>query len=651
VRFQRRLHIAVFALVFLLLAGNLALNLRNTRIHFSEQLQSLAQDAATSLGLSVSAVASDDDYVRAESLVSAMFDSGHYLSIVYIDADGNVVIARARELSHSGAPGWFAAWNQLPTYTGTAEVVSGWYRLGEIRVVPSPAHAYRQSWQALMQQLWLFVAGAVIAYAVFGLLLRSLFAPLRRMERQVNELSEDSLGESLSEPNIYEYKAVVSAFNQLSSRYHKSYQNQLKHIETLRRERSMDKLTGLPNREDFDARVRAWCLSEYGDAPSAMLLFAFPEVATLNDERGRRYTDSLLCAIADRFTQLLSQWPDAIIGRHTGTDFVLFISGIYGAELYSCIDEINKRLEEVTQSADLALKYQVGVAIASTRVNLESLLSAADEALRQAHLRTSPYEIVDLAETTTMAKPARDWLPLIENALNREDIDLHLQPVFWGGENKLDHYEVLCRLRVKGEIVSAGVFWSLAERFGLSMALDKAVLGKALALLERRQDIILSVNLSVKSLRQEAFMRWLEVQLKEQRNGICKRLILEFPENLMWQSQASVDELSKLATQNQCSVSVDRFGLRATSMARIQTLRPRLVKLDARFVAGIAKSGESKIYTQSLLAACDTVQIQLFAEGIEDQADLAELKNIGVAGFKGYLLGRPAAIEEILGDG
>jgi hypothetical protein len=97
-------------LVAVLLAG-IVTSFGYFRGYVSEQLAGHARDGATAIGLSLSNAIDGADPVASASLIDAVFDSGRYLSIRYLDLQGAPVAGRAKPLSSPGVPG---AWRTCP---------------------------------------------------------------------------------------------------------------------------------------------------------------------------------------------------------------------------------------------------------------------------------------------------------------------------------------------------------------------------------------------------------------------------------------------------------------------------------------------------------------------------------------------------------
>ncbi len=268
----RRLVLAITVMIIALLAANVVVGVYNARSYFSHQLQALAEDTATSLGLTISHAAKDKDLAQVELMINVIFDRGYYQSITYSDMQGKVVVSRSREIRIEGVPQWFIDWIVIPQRAGTAEVVSGWFRLGELRVQTHPGYAYRDLWRVFTEQLWLFFFTAVLCYGLAGLGLKYLLRPLKRLEDQADAICRKEFPVQETLPNTPELRRMVVAMNRMVNKIKDMFQQQVNLTDELRREASIDALTGLPNRDEFNAQLKAWLESDHGGGMAALVI-------------------------------------------------------------------------------------------------------------------------------------------------------------------------------------------------------------------------------------------------------------------------------------------------------------------------------------------------------------------------------------------
>ena len=112
-RTQLTLLVAFSAL--LSFVGNFAITLDNTRQYLAAQLDTHAQDTATSLGLSLSTRHAIEDPLLMESMVDAIFDRGYYQEITVVNAAAEPVLERIQPVTVHDVPTWFVRWFSLAT--------------------------------------------------------------------------------------------------------------------------------------------------------------------------------------------------------------------------------------------------------------------------------------------------------------------------------------------------------------------------------------------------------------------------------------------------------------------------------------------------------------------------------------------------------
>src|SRR4030042_1988165 len=128
----RQLIIFTLVLFFLLFAGTWYAKLDSTRSFLTDQLESHAQDTATSLGLSLSQFLIQKDMPTGETMINAVFDRGYYKIVKLTDTKQNVMIERILDVKIENIPPWFIRWIPLKTPEAVANVMSGWIQAGTI---------------------------------------------------------------------------------------------------------------------------------------------------------------------------------------------------------------------------------------------------------------------------------------------------------------------------------------------------------------------------------------------------------------------------------------------------------------------------------------------------------------------------------------
>ncbi|TQV71723.1 EAL domain-containing protein [Exilibacterium tricleocarpae] len=638
----RQLIIAITFLITCLLAGNLVVSVFNTRTYFYEQMRSLAEDTATSLGFTISHAAQEKDLAQINSMVDVIFDRGYYRRIVYLNLDGEAVVERGRPINIEGVPRWFVDFVKLPEPSGRAEVLSGWYRLGEVIVVGHPGYAYRDLWRVSREQFWLFVFTAVLSYGLAGLGLRLLLRPLRRVENQAEAICRREFPVQDKLPRTRELRRMVVAMNRMVKKTQAMFQEQVELSETLRRQAYLDPVTQLSNRRDFDARLEAYINAETGGSSGLLLLINIGNLQAFNDQFGRATGDQCLLELALALREYTGDYSKAILSRRGGADFCVFLPGLHREEVKQSVEQLHTTLRNLSWfDRQYGLRLHLGAAFAATVGPDHQLLSEADAALRQAQHRAVGWRLFTPppGQRDLRARAAGQWRELLQEVLQERALLLHYQPVVDLNGHPVC-VEVLCRLRDDGRILNAGVFLPMAERFNLSVAFDKLILELLLAQPHEDTAIDYCVNLSPRSIQDQGFRRWLGEFLR--RHGrFAGRIVFEVPEQTLSLAEPAVREISALLQQCGAALSLDHFGAGGSNFSYLQSLHLKMLKIDRCFIQSIEQSADNQFFVKSLVQIAHSCDVRIFAEGVESAAEWQALSALGVDGGQGYHLGRP----------
>jgi len=187
-KLRNQLFLAICLFLLVAFSGSFFVSLESSREQMLGQLRSHAQDAATALGLSLTAQI--DDPAMMELMVSSIFDSGYFNSIRIIDVENQQVLVERNVAGRiEGVPGWFVSLVNLRIEGGDALIMRGWEQAARVEVLSNPQFALAKLWDSTLGSLiWLLVCG--VLSAVFGgWLLRRQFRPLDALVKQAEAIS------------------------------------------------------------------------------------------------------------------------------------------------------------------------------------------------------------------------------------------------------------------------------------------------------------------------------------------------------------------------------------------------------------------------------------------------------------------------------
>ena len=200
-------------------------------------------------------------------------------------------------------------------------------------------------------------------------------------------------------------------------------------------------------------------------------------------------------------------------------------------------------------------------------------------------------------------------------------------------------------------MVSPAQFIPVAEDSGLITSIGFWVLQVACAQLKRwacnpsTRELRLAGNVSARQFRQPDFVEQLRHVLAQSEANPAK-LKLELTESLVLENIN--DTVAKMQALRAMGIrfSMDDFGTGQSSLAQLKRLPLDQVKIDQSFVRDIATDANDAAIVQTIIAMTSTLGLNVIAEGVETEEQLAFLKQHGCEQFQGYLFGRPIPLAE-----
>jgi diguanylate cyclase (GGDEF)-like protein len=651
----RQLIIFTLVLFFILFTGTWFAKLETTRSFLVDQLESHAQDTATSLGLSISQHVLADDMPMVETMINAVFDRGYYRRILLRDLKQNVLIERVLAVDVEKVPAWFIRWIPLEIPEVEANIMAGWRQVGVVQVQSHPGYAYKTLWEDVVRTTFWFFACGIFVMIAGGLGLRVLLRPLALVERQADALFRKEYEIQEKIPWTREHRRVVEAMNRMTIKVKEMFEEQAALAEGFRERTYHDPLTGLGNRRYFETQITARLDCRDSTTRGIVLLIQIQDLEALNRQRGFQAGDELIKRVAALIQESAPPFVNAVLARLTGGHFGIFLPDTQPCDAEEIASGLANRLGRLA-AEQLTLTDNVGHVGASTyegATTIARLLSEADLALHAAN-QTGPNTWSVRAVTEEMEKMPlgqNQWKETLEKALQERRISLDAQPVVKAADrSRVLHLEILSRIIMEdGKILSAGVFIPLAEHLKLVSTLDRLVLEQVMRLDRSRIGVDrVAVNVSPTSLRDDAFQAWLKDALK----GLAPsapRIIFEFSEFGAVQNLNLVKDISAMIHRFGHATALDHYGQSFTKLGYLKSLKPEYVKIDRAYTGELKdEESDSRFFIGSLCSVAHSIDIKVIAEGVETEQQAQILKELNLDGIQGYVVEKPKPIKDII---
>ena len=252
--------------------------------------------------------------------------------------------------------------------------------------------------------------------------------------------------------------------------------------------------------------------------------------------------------------------------------------------------------------------------------------------------RTSPIDFtVDRQSALTIAT--------VQDAVRRGDGLLAYQPVVQSYRpDRPAFYEGLIRIvDVTGRLIPLRDFMPHVETTELGRQIDCLALSLGLQTLTQEPAVRLSVNMSARSIGHEDWARTLADGLRN-RESIAERLILEVTESSAMDLPDEVRTFMHDLQGRGVSFALDDFGAGYTSFRYLQDFCFDMIKIDGRFIRGIAEERDNQALTRALQSIAHHFDMFTVAESVETAEDAAFLIEMGLDCLQGYYFGAPTIV-------
>jgi len=422
----------------------------------------------------------------------------------------------------------------------------------------------------------------------------------------------------------------------------------------------IDPLTKIPNRMQFQHLLQRG-IARARRAGKALCLFYIDvdHFKEINDTFGHLAGDTTLETVAERLRNALPK--HAIIGRLAGDEFAIIVDELRPddkgiVETSELAQELLDRLADpfYVQGHEVFMTASLGIAYyPKDAPNVIDLIRNADAALY--HAKKSGGNVFSFyAPKMNEASVERLMTKSkLKRAFERDELLVHYQPKYNLETGEVFGAEALVRweLPERGMVLPSD-FIPIAEDSSLIIDIGEWVLDKVCEDFRLWQRSVsspgrVSVNLSLKQLRQlnfinriSAILRGHEVSPTSLELEITETTLMENPERTI----KMLDQLYSLGLH----LAIDDFGTGYSSLSALQQFPISTLKIDRSFVRNIVTNPDDATIVDTIIQMGRNMNMDVVAEGVEDEAQLLFLQKLGCTYVQGLLFGAPMSSDNYL---
>ncbi len=423
-----------------------------------------------------------------------------------------------------------------------------------------------------------------------------------------------------------------------------------------------DDISGLPNKwlakQDFQHFV-----STKPQAQLALVLLKIEQFERVNQLLGYSHANLVLSQIARRLNQAAAghqgiialSSTEAYVAHLGGVDFLILVDqqGKQHQAGYLA-HQLEHEIAEPLLLRGCAVDYRIVSGISyfpQHGQDFAELLEKAHLALQQ-RLTSGSDSPVYHSEMSATTPDKLAMMAELQQAIGARQLQLDVQPQVLLPDRQVVAAEVLLRWAhpVQG-LLAPKQFIPLAESMGLMFPLTCWVLQQAVQMLAtlQKEGIVLqlAVNISSSDLLQIELAEHIQ-QLLLQYQVKPGQLILELKEEALMTAPLAVLPMLQRLRGLGLVLVLDDFGTGYTSLGMLREFPLQQVKIDAQFISGMHKSDAQVAITGAIIDLAKNLQLDVVAEGVEEQQTAEKLARMGCFRAQGFLFSQPFALAGLL---
>jgi diguanylate cyclase (GGDEF)-like protein len=416
-----------------------------------------------------------------------------------------------------------------------------------------------------------------------------------------------------------------------------------------------DALTGLANRFVFDEALQiAVANNGRSEFKLGLILFDIDNFKHINDIHGHDVGDSVLIEISLRIANALRE--NELFSRIGGDEFAIMITNLNS--IYHLSDIASRIITAMddpikTDHASLQIELSVGIAIhPDNTVDSKELVKCSDIALYRAKTKQGSQICFFYPEMQEKLLRRYEIEKLLGAVIANDELVLFYQPILDVKTRRLKGFEALLRLDSKNGLESyPDEFIPISEQTGTMNDIGSWVIETAIKQLSmwNKQfsgDICMSINLSAVQLESDNFIEAIKSNIAKY-NVIPSSLEFELTETALLNCSAVIVDKLKNIRKMGCKIALDDFGTGYSSISHLLVFPITTIKLDKSIMPASSEDSNSFVLVEALISMANILNLEMVAEGIEEEFQLSFIQKHQVQRAQGYLFNRPMPAKEV----
>ncbi|MDD2292179.1 MAG: LapD/MoxY N-terminal periplasmic domain-containing protein, partial [Aliarcobacter sp.] len=436
-----------------------------------------------------------------------------------------VLVKVSRDVKFDYIPQWFVNVISFDLEEQSSEISDGWQTSAIIYVSANPGDAYAKLYEQAKGAMIYALIAFIISIAILFVFVQYILQPLKKLEKLAHSIASGKFGTIKELPWTTEIKAVAIAFNDMSTKIEAVITRLNNTLENLSKKLSTDDLTGLCLKQNFETDMKKMFINK---STGYVFLIKIADLASF----AKSHTTNEVNDFIRKFAKILKHTNlneniKTSAYRFFGSEFALIAKNATYEDAVTLTKLLQKNFEELAIEFHKKEIVHIGGTPFNPIGTTPEILQSANQAYEKATLIGSNEFFI--TDTNELSRDMESWRDLVFDIINNSKFEVNYignSKVLNSHDEKVVMQEAFTNIKDKDDNnIPIGTFVSIAEKYEKIVEFDKKVIEKVIShILINGISHDISINLSLESINNTAFIAWIKNKILENRN-IASQLV------------------------------------------------------------------------------------------------------------------------------
>lgn len=544
-----------------------------------------------------------------------------------------IIVQVNRKEKFDYIPSWFIDFIHIDLNETYSEISDGWNTTAIIYVSANAGEAYAKLYEQVKSGVIYATVAFIIAMAILFVFVQFILKPLKNIEKLANSIAQGKFTTIKNLPWTTEIKNVALSMNDMSSKIETIITKLNKNLENITNKLSQDELTGLNLKQSFETDMKEMFIHKSNGYVFIIKIF---DLATFAKSHTNKEVNEFIKKFAEVLdkTNIDKKNAKTISYRFFGSEFAMIGKNFTYDDAITFTKKLQSEFENLSSQFDKNDIVHIGATPFNQIGTTPEMLQAANEAYEKATLIGANEAHIRDEEDLSM--DMETWRELIFDIIDNSKFDIQyindakrvdieskeivMQEAFTSAKDK------------NNSDIPIGTFVSIAERYEKVVDFDKKVILKVINhILINKISHDISINLSLESINNTAFIAWLEKVLNEHRN-IANQLVFSIT---AYAVAKDVNKFKFFADEmHQCGakIIIKRFESKFIPLESIKDFNLDYIRLARDYTNNVCNDHSKQSFIEAIHELSTLLNIKVFAENVKDDKDLEMIKKFKIYG-------------------